>query len=163
MGKTYKIQENKLQEIQEARKNTKNKNEDKRLNAIKLRAKGLKSKEIAKKLDIRVETLSRWTVKYNKEGIKGLLNKKKVRNRRNLSIEQEKEFLSKFEEKANKGQIITVKEIEKEYKELVGHEIGSGQIYKVLKRHGFRKVMPRSKHPKKARQEAIKASKKLKV
>ncbi len=33
----------------------------------------------------------------------------------------------------------------------------------VLKRKGWRKVMPRSKHPKKASPEAIEASKKLKL
>ena len=77
------------------------------------------------------------------------MNKKVIGNRRNLSIDEEKKLLSYFEEKANKGQLITVKEIEQEYIKLVEHSIGTGQIYKVLKRHNWRKVMPRSKHPKK--------------
>ncbi|WP_414153386.1 winged helix-turn-helix domain-containing protein [Peptoniphilus sp.] len=34
-------------------------------------------------------------------------------------------------------------------------------MYRVLKRHGFRKIMPRSKHPKKASKEVIETSKKL--
>lgn len=78
-----------------------------------------------------------------------------------MSFEEEEAFLKQFEEKAEKGQIITAKEIEKAYIEKVGHSIGSGQIYYLLKRHGFRKIMPRSKHPKKATEEAIEASKKL--
>lgn len=41
----------------------------------------------------------------------------------------------------------------------VGHSIGNGQIYRALKRHNWRKVMPRSRHPKKASEEAINASK----
>ena len=49
------------------------------------------------------------------------------------------------------------------YIEKVGHSIGGSQIYRMLKRHGWRKVMPRSKHPKKANEEAIEASKKLKL
>ena len=77
------------------------------------------------------------------------MNKKVIGNRRNLSIDEEKKLLSYFEEKANKGQLITVKEIEQEYIKLVEHSIATGQIYKVLKRHNWRKVMPRSKHPKK--------------
>ena len=77
------------------------------------------------------------------------MNKKVIGNRRNLSIDEEKKLLSYFEEKANKGQLITVKEIEQEYIKLVEHSIGTGQIYKVLKRHNWRKVMPKSKHPKK--------------
>ncbi len=39
--------------------------------------------------------------------------------------------------------------------------ISSERIYYVLRRHGWRKIMPRSKHPKKAKQEAIEASNKL--
>ncbi len=68
-----------------------------------------------------------------------------------MTFEQEKEFLRLYEEKALKGELINVNEIKEAYVKLVGHNIGSGQIYYVLKRHGFRKVMPRSRHPKKSR------------
>ena len=47
------------------------------------------------------------------------------------------------------------------YEEKVGHPIGNSQIYRVLHRHNWRKVMPRSKHPNKASEEVIEASKKL--
>ncbi|MCL2501217.1 MAG: winged helix-turn-helix domain-containing protein [Defluviitaleaceae bacterium] len=47
------------------------------------------------------------------------------------------------------------------YQEKVGHRIGTAQIYYVLKRHDWRKVKPRSRHPKKASPEAIETSKKL--
>lgn len=50
--------------------------------------------------------------------------------------------------------------IEIAYEKAVGHHISSGQIYRVLWRHGWRKVMLRSKHPKKASEEVIEASKK---
>ena len=48
------------------------------------------------------------------------------------------------------------------YEQAVGHRTGGSQIYYVLRRHGWRKVMPRSKHPKKASEEVIETSKKLK-
>ena len=60
-----------------------------------------------------------------------------------------------------KGEIIEVKEIAAAYQELVGHPISHAQIYYVLHRHEWRKVMPRSKHPKKASEEVIETSKKL--
>jgi len=48
------------------------------------------------------------------------------------------------------------------YAEELGRPAGSNsQIYYVLSRHGWRKVMPHSKHPNKASDGAIKASKKL--
>ena len=151
----------KIAELEQARKNTKNKKEDKRILAIILKLGGNKVTDIAEKLDVSVSTIYLWENKYDKEGINGLLNKKRPGNNRNLSFEEEKEFLKQFEERANKGQIVSAKEIEAQYIKLVGHSIGGSQIYYLLKRHGFRKIMPRSKHPKKANDEVIETSKKL--
>lgn len=78
-----------------------------------------------------------------------------------MSFEEESELLSGFFEQAQKGQIVEVSKIKKAYVEKAGHDIGNGQIYYVLKRNSWRKVMPRSKHPKKASDEAIETSKKL--
>ena len=64
---------------------------------------------------------------------------------------------------AEAGHIVEISKIKAAYVEKVGHSIGNGQIYCVLKRHGWRKVMPRSQHPQKASDEAIEASKKLSI
>ena len=159
----HKISIEEAKKIKEIRKTIRDKKEDKRLRAIELRAEGKSNKEIAEKLDTSSKVVNNWVCKYVKEGIQGLLSKGQKGNHRNLTFEQEEEMLKKFEEKGKKGQIITVKEIEEEYIKLVGHTIGTSQIYYVLKRHGYRKVMPRSRHPNKANQEAIEASKKLTV
>ena len=63
--------------------------------------------------------------------------------------------------RAENGEIVEVKEIKAAYQAAVDHPISASQIYFVLKRHGWRKVMPRSKHPRKASEEEIAASKKL--
>ena len=84
-------------------------------------------------------------------------------NRRNIREEEEAELLRPFEEKAEKGQIVETSKIKEEYEKRVGHKIGSGQIYRVLKRQGWRKVMPRSRHPKKAGEEEIESSKELTI
>ncbi|MDD7306073.1 MAG: helix-turn-helix domain-containing protein [Peptoniphilaceae bacterium] len=148
-----------IEELEIARKNTNNKKEDIRLKAVILRLKGLKLREISEKLDVTIRAISKWIKKYEESSIQGLMNKKRVGNRRNMTFEEEEEFLKQFEEKAEKGQIVTAKEIEKAYIEKVGHSIGGSQIYYVLKRHGFRKIMPRSRHPKKASKEVIEDSK----
>lgn len=67
-----------------------------------------------------------------------------------------------LKKKAEKGQIIETSEIKATYEKAIGHKCGSGQIYYVLHRHGWSKKIPRSKHPQKASEEAIEASKKLK-
>ena len=78
-----------------------------------------------------------------------------------MSVEEEAAILAPFRERAEKGEIIEVKEIEAAYQAAVDHPISVSQIYFVLHRHGWRKVMPRSKHPKKADDATIEASKKL--
>ena len=80
-----------------------------------------------------------------------------------MSMEEEAELLAPFKAEAEAGRVVEVSRIKAAYIEKVGHSIGSGQIYYVLKRQGWRKVMPRSQHPNKASEEAIDASKKLKL
>ena len=78
-----------------------------------------------------------------------------------MSAEEEAALLEPYQEKAEKGQIIEVSEIKRKYEQAVAHTIGGSQISCVLRRNGWRKVMPRSRHPKKASDEVIEASKKL--
>lgn len=82
-------------------------------------------------------------------------------NHRNLLIEQEREILEGFKENAAAGQIITPAKIKAKYDEVLGRETKPTFIYAVLKRNGWRMVMPRSQHPKTASDGVIEASKKL--
>ena len=78
-----------------------------------------------------------------------------------MSFAEEEQLLAPFREQTEKGELVEVSAIEAAYRETVGHSIGTSQIYYVLHRHGWRKVMPRRKHPKKATEEVIETSKKL--
>jgi len=106
------------------------------------------------------DVISQWVSAFAKGGSEALLPKKREGHRRNLSFE-EAAFLAEFEERAEAGQIVEVSEIKLAYQKLVGHQIGGGQIYYVLKRHGWRKIKPRSRHPKRVSPEVIETSKKL--
>ena len=163
MPKTYKISAENAAEIKEVRKTITDKKIDRRLYAVQLRGEGLTNDEIAQKLDTSDKMVSQWVSAYiNNGGISALLPKERIGMHRNLSIEEEKEFLSAYTKQAEAGQIIDLNELKAAYIEKVGHSIGGSQIYRMLERHGWRKVMPRSKHPQKASDEAIEASKKLK-
>lgn len=163
MPKTYIISAEKAAEIEEARKTITDKKVDRRLHAVQLRGEGMTNQEIAEKLDTSDKMVSQWVSAYmNNGGIKALLPKKRIGMHRNMSIGEEKEFLSTYTKQAEAGQIVDLNEIKKAYIEKVGHSIGGSQIYRMLERHGWRKVMPRSKHPQKASDEVIEASKKLK-
>lgn len=163
MPKTYKISTENVEEIKTTRKTIKDKNTDKRLYAVQLRGEGFTNQEIANKLDTSDQMVSHWVSVYAKGGIDALLSKKRTGNHRNLSEEEEKKLLADFTKQSESGQLIDLNELKSAYIKKVGHSIGGSQIYRVLKRHGWRKVMPRSKHPKKANDEAIEASKKLKL
>ncbi len=163
MPKTYKISAENAAEIKEVRKTITDKKVDRRLYAVQLRGEGLTNDEIAQKLDTSDKMVSQWVSAYiNNGGIAALLPKERIGMHRNLSIEEEKEFLSAYTKQAEAGQIIDLNELKAAYIEKVGHSIGGSQIYRMLERHGWRKVMPRSKHLQKASNEAIEASKKLK-
>jgi transposase len=161
MPQTYKISKKQAEEIKAVRKTIIDKRVDKRLHAIQLRGEGVKNPFIAEKLDTSAKVVSRWVSTYCKNGIEGLKGGKYGGNRRNMSVTEEETFLAMYKEQAEKGQIIEVSVIKAAYEKKVGHITGSSQIYRVLHRHGWRKVMPRSKHPNKASEEAIEASKKL--
>ena len=161
MPKTYTISKETAREIAHMRKNVHDKRVDRRLRAIQLRGEGMKNPEIADKLETSAAMVSQWVSAYINEGIETLTGGKYRGNRRNMSFEEEAALLAEYIERARKGQIVETSEIARAYEEKVGHAIGSGQIYRVLGRHGWRKLMPRSKHPNKASDEAIEASKKL--
>ena len=160
-GKT--INEEAYQEIAEAEKKTTDKRVSKKLRILLLRFGRKSLAETAGQMNCSVSTVRRLIVEYHRDGLAEYMRSKYVGNHRSLSIEEENEILSSFKKKADAGQIITVQDIKRAFDERIGKDTGRGYIYMLLKRHGWRKVMPRARHPKKADDEAIEASKKLKT
>lgn len=158
--KHYITSEQKI-EIEQARKKNKSKLIERRLKVLSLRAEGKKYEEIAEITGYNKSNVGKIIKIYFEKGLSEIISNKFRGNRRNMSYEEEEELLNAFAQKAEQGQVVEVKEIKKAYQEKVGHSIGGNQIYLVLNRHNWRKVMPRSRHPKKASDEAIEASKKL--
>lgn len=157
----YKFSEEQYEEIKAARRANKNKRIEKRLEVLQLRCEGKSQREIAEKTGFHRSYVCSLIKKYFDDGLQSVAENHYGGNRRNMSFEDEAEFLEQFTQKAEKGQMLDIHEIENAYREKVGHSIGSGQIYYVLHRHGWRKIMPRSRHPKKAGGEVIESSKKL--
>ena len=157
----YTFTEEDIQAIQAARRENRDKNVDRRLHALELRAKGQKVKEIARITGYNDWYISKLAAKYRNGGLKAITGKHYGGNHRNMSFEEESAFLEQFIHDADEGRLTDVSEIKAAYDKKVGHETGHGQIYYVLHRHGWSKKMPRSKHPKSAAPEAVEASKKL--
>jgi hypothetical protein len=56
-------------------------------------------------------------------------------------------LLAKFTKAAGVGELLTIHDMKKSYEEKIGHPTGANTIYKLLVRHGWRKLMPRPHHP----------------
>jgi transposase len=135
---------------------------DRRLQVIKLHLEGKKQQEIADKLGYSREWVCRLLKEYREKGLAEYARHKYGGNNRAMSIEEEAEILDQFEEESQSGKLVVAKTIKKAFDKKRGKDTGRGYIYMLLKRHKARKVMPRSAHPKKASDEDIEASKKLK-
>lgn len=159
MAKSYEISESQLLEIETARKKNRNKNVERRLYVLVMRAEGKSLEEISEKTGYHISTASKLIARYMRDGISAIAENHYKGNRRNMSFEEEAAILAPFIERAERGEMVDIKEIAAAYQKAVPHKVSDTQIYYVLHRHGWRKIMPRSRHPKKASKEAIEASK----
>ena len=160
MASRYQFREEEIKAIQQARKENKNKRVEARLKALELCAEGKKAKEVANATGFHPAYVTQLVAKYRDCGLEAITGNHYSGNHRNMSIEEEADILAPFKTQAEKGESVETKEIAEAYQSAVKHPVSKGQIYCVLHRHGWRKVMPRSKHPKKASEEDIESSKK---
>jgi transposase len=161
--KMYRIREEDSKKLRMEMKKAPNILAYRKMEAVALRGEGKKNEEIGEITGFHPDMAGRYAKEYLEGGIAGLLSDgRRGGNHRNASESEEEEFIAKFEETANKGKVVTVDEIAAAYDKRFGKEHKSkSTVYYLLHKLGFRKVMPRSKHPNSATPEAIEASKKL--
>jgi len=125
------------------------------------------AKEIGINTGMAEQSVHNLVAAYNREGEKAVETKGKgQRQKANLTLEEEQEFLKPFFEKAEKGQIATTAEIHESLNQHLKKTVHESTVYRLLKRHNWRKIVPRPTHPKtdKEKQEEFKktSNKKLK-
>lgn len=87
--------------------------------------------------------------RYFQEGEKVLLGKGRGGKRySNLTSKQEEDLLDSFLKKAKSGGVLVVSEIKNAYEKLSDKKVPKSTIYRMLARHGWRKIAPRPKHPR---------------
>jgi transposase len=69
-----------------------------------------------------------------------------------LREQEEREFLAPFFARAQSGALTTAEEIKRAFEARVGHVVPKSTIYRLLDRHGWRKLVPRPKHPQASKQ-----------
>lgn len=157
--KRFQITEAEYEAIKAKESATKDKNISRRLRVLMLRYEGKKVEEIGQMLHLNKGSIATMCRRYRKQGLEEYARNKYQSHRWLLSWEREEEILNQFRNEA--GKQVTANEIKAALDKACGKDTGRVYVYNVLKRHGWRKKMPRSRHPKAADQEACEASKKL--
>lgn len=112
------------------------------------------AEEIATHCGVGKVTVQHLISRYNRLGVAAVETKGKGGRRRHyLTWEQEQHFLQPFFMRAQTGEIATVVEIHQAFEACVAHPVDESTIYRLLERHGWRKLMPRPRHPQ-ANEEA---------
>jgi len=155
------IPEHRLAELRDFRKSKWPGFEFQRFLCVWLRVEqGLSTKEIARVLGWNVNTIRITQRDFIARGSKAFVEEKRGGRRRQLmTIEEEKRFLAAFEDLASSAAMLVVNEIKAALEKRLGHAVHKTTVYRLLRRHEWRKVMPRPKHPKQ-NTEAVDAFKK---
>ena len=133
-----------------------------RLLVIALTAEGKTVKEIAGITKFSTRQVYRIIAKCEEKGVKSLLGETRGgANNRKVSAKEEKRFFKKYREQAKEGKIITAEDMWKDFCKTFDVTIDISAFYRLLKRNGWRKVIPELQHPKTADAKTRKASKKL--
>ena len=159
----FRISLEELEEINKLRKENKNKRVEQILKVLVLRVEGKKNSDISKETGYNERYVTILIQKYKSLGLKEYARIKQTSHNRRLSEDEESIILDRFEKEASEGKELTIADIKEAFVERLGEEPAHNYVYRVLKRHGWRKVMPRSKHPKAASREEQDSSKKLRA
>jgi len=115
--------------------------------------------EVARMLCVSKQAVWLWISQYNRNGPEGLERRGRGGRRWSyLRWPQEQAVLESLTERARQGEILTAKQLWAEIQEAAGREVSLGYVYRLLRRHNWRKVGPRPRHVKAdpAAQEAFK-------
>lgn len=105
--------------------------------------------QIAKHCGVSTTTVHHLISAYNRRGVEAVETPGKGGRRyQYLTLEREQQFLAPFFAQARVGSISTAAQIKQAFEKQVGHEVAESTIYRLLDRHGWRKLVPRPIHPK---------------
>jgi transposase len=108
-----------------------------------------KAEEIAKHCGVSTAMVHQVISTYNRCGVVAVETPGKGGRRHEyLTLPEEQAFLAPFFARAERGEMATSAEIQRAFEAQVGHEVDDSTIYRLLNRHGWRKLMPRPRHPK---------------
>ena len=102
MASRYKFSEEEIKEIEQARRDNKDKRAEARLKALELRAKGADAKQVSRATGFHASSVSRLVAKYRDHGLEAISGNHYGGNHRNMSIAEEAAILAPFQERADR-------------------------------------------------------------
>lgn len=119
-----------------------------RLLCVKLALDGQPAKQIAAVLGWTPNSVRRVWARYRAEGEIALLGRPcGGRRHAYLTREEEDALLAPFLTKAAAGEVLVAGPIKAAYEVQVGKPVPKSTLYRLLARHGWRKIAPRRRHP----------------
>ncbi len=118
------------------------------------------AREIGRRVGLAEQTVHNLIAAYNRHGAAAVETPGRgQRQRAAATLEEEATFLAEFVAEAEQGQVSTTGRIKQAWEKRIGRSVHPSTIYRLLRRHGWRKLTPRPRHVK-ANQEAQDAFKK---
>ena len=120
---------------------------------------GYHAKEVAYWLQVSKQAVWLWVGQYNRQGPDGLERQGRGGRRWSfLSWEREVAVLEELRGRAERGEVLTAKGVLPQLSAVVGRPVSLPYVYRVLRRHRWRKLAPRPRHVKASaeKQEAFK-------
>jgi transposase len=65
-----------------------------------------------------------------------------------MSLEEERAFLAPWEQASLDGSVLVVSPLRAALSQELGRPVAASVVYRMLERHGWRKVAPDTRHPK---------------
>ena len=111
----------------------------------------MSSKQVSAAVGLSVGWVRGWWSTVGRQGMRtfdSLQDHRGGRRHAHLTVEEETEFLKPFITAAQQSGILIVNGIHQAYEAKVGKEVKPMTVYRILHRHGWRKIAPRPQHPK---------------
>ena len=152
--------EGSVERLERALRGAGSKAEFQRVQCVWLRAAlGLNANQVAQALRWRPTSVRRLQAQFLRQG-EGLWERpgRGGRRHQNLTQEEEARLLQSFLPRAEQGRLLEVSRVKQAYEQAVGHVVPKSTVYRMLARHGWRKLAARPRHPQadEARQQAFK-------
>ena len=115
---------------------------------VRAMAAGCTNGQVATLVGRNITTVSEWRSRYLREGASFVCAQGWGGRRHELLDEDaERAFVEGFERASERGELVTVSVIHQALVDLTGERVWPATVYRMLERHGWRKIVPRPTHP----------------